>query len=79
MNTTTKKARIVKVGDSVTVEFNRFNGTTHEPVTEIVTVIKINRYTFDAKNTNGDVYRLGDNDSSVKSVNGAAVCHGAFV
>jgi len=52
-----------RVGDIVRIKFFYFDGRVTECTIEKVTVVKVNRVTFDFKKDNGDIYRM-DIDSS---------------
>lgn len=65
-----KKETLVKVavGNNVRLEMNYFDGRTTLTTTKKAKVIKVNKVTFDAETTNGNVYRVRLDDPNFKLV-----------
>lgn len=53
------------VGDVVRIKFYYFDGRVTECYIESVTVVKVNRVTFDFKKDNGDIYRINNDDFDI--------------
>lgn len=60
-----KKINKPLVGDIVRIKFFYFDGRVTECTINKVTVVKVNRVTFDFKKNNGDIYRIYFNDPDI--------------
>jgi hypothetical protein len=54
-----------RVGDIVRIKFFYFDGRVTECTIDKVTVVKVNRVTFDFEKDNGDIYRMDINSPDV--------------